>query len=55
MARGLDVLGRKFIPNAHPEEKDFTNRIFHGKQCRGLAIHTQLSSLCLKFDLRVRR
>jgi hypothetical protein len=38
----------------HSEEKNFTNRIFHGEQCRGLAIHTQLLSLCLKFDRKVR-
>src|SRR5229473_6025575 len=31
----------------HSEEKNFTNRIFHGEQCRGLAIYTQLLSLCL--------
>jgi len=36
------------------EEKNFTNRIFHGELRRGLAIHTQLSSLCLQFDCKVR-
>src|SRR5260370_39320347 len=34
----------------HSEEKNFTNRIFHGEQCRGLAIYSQLSSFGLKFD-----
>jgi len=36
------------------EEKNFTNRIFHGELRRGLAIHTQLSSLCLQLDCKVR-
>ena len=54
VVQGLDVPGRELNSKPHAAEKDFTNRIFHGEQCRGLAIHTQLSSLCLKPDQKAR-
>src|SRR5258708_35770988 len=44
--------GAKSHSKQHSEEKNFTNRIFHGEQCRGLAIYSQLSSLCLRFDCK---
>jgi hypothetical protein len=30
VVRGIEVAGRKLIPNPHAEEKDSTNCIFHG-------------------------
>jgi hypothetical protein len=30
VVRGIEVAGRKLIPNAHSEEKDSTNCILHG-------------------------
>ena len=38
----------------HSEEKNFTNRIFPGEQCRRLAIYAKLLSLFLKLNCKVR-